>query len=66
MMDLLRDEADGKTVVNLYPFVCSLALDVIAGGCENPRADSKRFTLRESRANTSIWRSLEADVGQIF
>ncbi|XP_049314871.1 probable cytochrome P450 4d14 [Bactrocera dorsalis] len=30
MMDLLRDKADGKTVVNLYSFVCAMALDVIA------------------------------------
>ncbi|XP_050337305.1 probable cytochrome P450 4d14 [Bactrocera neohumeralis] len=30
MMDLLREKADGKTVVNLYSFVCAMALDVIA------------------------------------
>ncbi|XP_028901825.2 probable cytochrome P450 4d14 [Zeugodacus cucurbitae] len=30
MIDLLREKADGETVVNLYPFVCAMALDVIA------------------------------------
>ncbi|XP_053957260.1 probable cytochrome P450 4d14 [Anastrepha ludens] len=30
MMDALKEKADGETVVNLYPFVCAMALDIIA------------------------------------